>query len=170
VAADAPFDLAQENSRPELLALGDQDAFRLATVEGLQALQALPNVALGNHTNVHADARKLDPGQAAQDYEQSTRDFTALFGAPRHFAFPFGTPGLHFDASHVAALRALTPNAVLWTTGAGTFDATERVPGAVLPRCPIVGEQSVAELSGWLALKLLGQRLRPQRSRAHFRS
>jgi hypothetical protein len=170
VLPDEPFDLVMENSRPELRALGDQPAYQLATVQTLQALQALPNVALGNHTNVHADARKLEPGQAAQDYAQSTRDFTALFGAPLHFAFPFGTPGLHFDASHVAALNELTPRALLWTTGAGTFDATERTPGAVLPRCPIVGEQSVAELTGWLALKLLGQRLRPQRSRAHVRS
>jgi peptidoglycan/xylan/chitin deacetylase (PgdA/CDA1 family) len=155
---DAPFALS-ENARPELLALGDLDGYRLATVEALQEVARLPNVTLGNHTNLHAPATQLSLEVAREEYRRSTADFQRLFGPARHFAFPFGTPGVHFDHRHVALLRELG-DPVLWTTEARAYAPTERAPKAVLPRVPVDGRLGSDSLAGLIAAHELNHRMK----------
>lgn len=160
---DEPFSTAAENERPELKALADEPAFALATVEELRALAALPNVRLGNHTNLHASPRRLPDDEAARDYRESRDDFERLFGPQRHFAFPFGTPGYHVEARQAALARALGPCEV-WSTEARPYRLEERRPGAVLPRFPVDGTRSAQELAGWIAARALDFRLRGRRA------
>lgn len=157
--ADAvAFDVDTENTRPELLGLGDAFAYRLASLSALRELALLPNVTLGNHTNLHAIATTLPLETVAEDYLRSTRAFERLFGQQRHFAFPFGTPGKQFDGRHVELLRALG-EAIIWSTEARPSFTWERKPRAVLPRCPIIGGQSVTAVAAWLAARALNHHL-----------
>src|SRR5512138_1307400 len=48
-----PLAIDLENRRSSLSAMGDEPAHRLATVDELRQLAALPRVTLGNHTNCH---------------------------------------------------------------------------------------------------------------------
>lgn len=159
---DAPVSLAEENARPQLRRLAALPDYQLATLEALRALAAIPNVELGNHTNLHLSARGHDPALIAADYRQSTADFERLFGTQRHFAFPYGTPGHHFSAAQVAALRALG-NFTVWTTQARPSLAAERRPGAVLPRYPVDGLRDHRQLAGWIAARAVDLKLRGPR-------
>ena len=86
-----------ENGRADLRALAEAPEFKLATVETVRELAHLPNVVIGNHTDLHLSAAKvLTDAQVEADYRRSTAKFAALFGAQRHFAFPYGTPRHHF--------------------------------------------------------------------------
>lgn len=149
---DAPVDLGGENTREDLRALGDDADFRLATVAEVQALSRLPNVTLGNHTNVHLRATALGDDVVRAEYRQSLDDFTRLFGPPAEVAFPFGTPRKEFDARHVAAWRALG-DFVVWTTESRPFRPGERRPRAVLPRFAVDGRLSAKELVAWMAAR-----------------
>jgi peptidoglycan/xylan/chitin deacetylase (PgdA/CDA1 family) len=151
---ERPFELDGENARPDLVEVGTL----LASVGDLRALAALPNVQLGNHTNLHAPALRLPAELVREDYRRSSADFRRLFGPLRHFAFPFGTPGEHFDLTHVAMLRALG-GPLVWTTLPAAWLPSEARPGAVMPRCPLVGLRSADELLGWLGAKVLKQRV-----------
>jgi hypothetical protein len=162
---DVPFELDSENTRPELLGVGDA----LASVADLRALAVLPNVQLGNHTNLHAAALHLPGEVVREDYRRSAAGFEALFGPMHHFAFPYGTPGEHFDSTHVAMLRALG-EPVLWTTQSSAWVPSAARPGAVMPRCPIVGLRSADELLGWLGAKLLKQRVQHEQALHGFNS
>lgn len=159
---EAPASLAEENSRPQLLRLATLPDYELATLDSLRALAAIPNVELGNHTNLHLSPRGHDPSLIAADYRQSKEDFERLFGPQRHFAFPYGTPGHHFSPEQVAALRALGDFTV-WTTQARPFTAEERRPGAVLPRYPVNGLRNHRQLAGWIAARALDLKLRGPR-------
>ncbi len=156
---DAPFALDAENERPELLELGDAAEYRLASLEELTELSHVPNVTLGNHTNVHAPATALALEVAREEYRRSTAHFERLFGPTRHFAFPFGTPGVHFDHRHVALLRELG-EVVLWTTQACAYAPAERAPHAVLPRMPIDGRLGADSLAGLIAAHELNHRVK----------
>jgi len=156
---DAPVDLAAENERDDLRALGDDADFRLATVDEVKALQALPNVLVGPHTNVHVRATALPDEVVREEYRQTVADFTRLFGPVREAAFPFGTPVKEFDARHVALWRALGDFPV-WTTESRPFRPEERKPRAVLPRYAVDGRFSAAELVGWVTARAVKFALR----------
>jgi peptidoglycan/xylan/chitin deacetylase (PgdA/CDA1 family) len=156
---DDPHRLERENGRPELHALAAAPGYELATVDEARALQGFHNVRLGNHSNLHASPVRLPDDEAARDYRASRDDFERLFGPQRHFAFPFGTPVHHFQQRHVDALRALG-DFTIWTTESRPYRLTERRPGAVLPRFPVNGDRSPAELAGWLAARAMDFRVR----------
>jgi len=162
MATTNSYDL--ESSRPELKALSSMPDYELATLDELRALKTLPNVKLGNHTNLHLSAQLFPDEVVKTDFERSTETFTRLFGPMREFAFPFGTPGFHFDQRHVAWLRALG-NFSIWTTEARPYLLSERGPGAVLPRFPVNGSQDAKSIAGWIAAKALQFRLQGTRHR-----
>lgn len=159
---DAPAALLTENARPELRALAEHPDYRLATVEAVRALAGLPGVQLGNHSDLHLSPARYPDAVVRADYARSRDTFERLFGPQRHFAFPYGTPVHHFDARHVAWLRALGDFTV-WTTEARPFRPEERGPGAVLPRFPVDGRHPPRELAGWIAARSLQLRVRGPR-------
>ena len=132
-------DLSHENRREELREVAAMPQYRLAELEQCRQLERLPNVTLGNHTNSHIKPVLLTPEQARSEYEASIRDFERLFGPHRHFAFPFGTPEVEFDASHVAVLRQRGEDFLMWSTEQRPYEPSERRPRAVLPRFPVDG-------------------------------
>ncbi|GMU60045.1 MAG: hypothetical protein AMXMBFR34_18080 [Myxococcaceae bacterium] len=156
---DAPVDLSRENEREDLRALAEDDDFRLATVEEVRALQRLPNVTVGNHSNVHLRATGLRDEVVREEYRKSCDDFTRLFGPLREAAFPFGTPRAEFDARHVAMWR-LVGDFFLWSTEGRPFRPEERLPRAVLPRYPVDGRLSAQELVAWVAARAVKFRVR----------
>lgn len=160
----APADVANENHRPELRALGELDDYALSTIDELRALATIPNVQLGNHTSLHLSSAKSEDAVVKADFERSTAAFTRLFGAPPHFAFPFGTPRHHFEQRHVDWLRALGPFPI-WTTEARPYRMEELGPGAVLPRFPVDGGRDARSLAGWIGARALAFRARGTRHR-----
>lgn len=162
---EAPADLLAENRRGDLRAVGEHAGFRLAEVERLRALAGLRNVALANHTNCHLRATALSVEALRLEYRRSDEAFTRLFGAPQHFAFPYGTPGQQFDVRDVTEARAVRRDALLWSTEPRPFERWERRPGAVLPRFPIDGRRSHRQLAAWIAIRATDYRLRGPRHR-----
>jgi peptidoglycan/xylan/chitin deacetylase (PgdA/CDA1 family) len=156
---DAPTELEGENARPELRALAARPEFALAGLEEARALTRLPNVELGNHTNLHIPSARLPLEVARADFERSGADFERLFGPLKHFAFPYGTPRAHFRAEHVALLRALGPFDI-WSTESRPYRPGE---GGVLPRFPVDGSRSPAALAGWLAARAVDFKVRGRR-------
>jgi peptidoglycan/xylan/chitin deacetylase (PgdA/CDA1 family) len=154
----APVDLAGENQRDELRGLLGLDGFALAELELCRTIQRLPNAALGNHTNVHHRLALLTAEQARAELVQSTRDFERLFGPQRHFAFPYGVPGVDFSPEHAAALRAMGPME-FWSTEPRPFSSDERVAGAVLPRFAVDGTRSWKETAAQIAVHALRSRV-----------
>lgn len=155
----APTEVAYENHRPELQALAAHDDYQLSTVEELKELQAISNVALGNHTNLHLSSTNTPDEVVRADFERSTALFEKLFGRTQHFAFPFGTPRFHFADRHVGWLRALG-DFPIWTTEPRPFRPEERKPSALLPRYPLDGSQEAATLAGNIAARALLFRVR----------
>jgi hypothetical protein len=138
-----PSDVRGENDRKDLQELGDRPDCRLMTVDECRKLARLPNVLLGNHTNSHFKQSLLALQDSRYDFEESRRQFEALFGRTEHFAFPFGTPGKEFGDDHVNVARELGYTHV-WSTEGRPFWAEERTAGA-LPRCSIFGKWPVAK-------------------------
>ncbi len=156
----AGADPARENERPELQGLADLEEFRLADVETCRRIQRLPNAALGNHTNGHLLQSALTPAQAREEYRRSTRDFERLFGAQRHFAIPYGTPGLEFGEEHVRALQEVG-DFQIWSTAGRSHPAQERRSGAaVLPRFAVDGTLGWRRTAFVVAARSLKARLR----------
>lgn len=160
--ARARLEPSWELERTELHALAQQGPYALATVEALQAVRALPNVKLGNHTNSHFALKALPEVTARHELLHAHQDFVRLFGPQQDFAFPFGTPDYEFDASHVKMLRGLS-EAVLWSTERRPYRRDEVRPGAVLPRFPVDGRRGPHGLAGWLAARAALFRLRGTR-------
>ncbi len=156
---DAPVDPASENARADLKPLADAPDFALATLEQVEALAAVPNVRIGNHTNLHLNAGTLSDGEARNEYLRSTETFTRLFGPAGQFAFPFGTPRYQFNERHVEMLRSLG-SFEIWSTEPRPYRLDERRPGAVLPRFPVNGRQSAKAIAGWIAGRAVNHRLR----------
>lgn len=154
-----PADLKGENRRPELRALAEHPDFALCTLEELRELASMPNVTLGNHSNLHLSSAKFPDEVIKADFERSTAAFTRLFGAPQHFAFPYGTPRFHFERRHVDWLRALGPFPI-WSTEPRPYRLDELRPGGVLPRFPVNGEKDAPSLAGWIAARALSFRAR----------
>lgn len=155
----APASVAVENQRDELRRLCALEDYALCTVDELKELASIPNVQLGNHTNLHLSSTKCADEVVKADFARSTFDFTRLFGAPRLFAFPYGTPRHHFEQRHVEWLRALG-SFPIWTTEARPYRLEERQPGAVLPRFPLDGTKEARSLAGWIAARSLNFRAR----------
>jgi hypothetical protein len=155
-----------ENTRPELGALADTQAFRLATVDEVKALLRHPNVALGNHTNCHFPLARLDDAQMQRELENSKAAFERLFGKMRHFAFPFGYPGRHFGQREVTALRALGAEHI-WSTRESPYANAWVTPGAVYPRIQLLGTWSVKHMLLWIAQRASVYRVRRARGQSH---
>ncbi len=68
-----------------------------------------------------------------QELSTSKERFTELFGPPKHFAFPYGTPNL-FVLDRDIEIAKETHAATTWTVDVHPYRATEAVHGAVLPR------------------------------------
>ena len=160
----APASVAVENQRADLRGLCAQDDYALCTIDELEELGSIPNVQLGNHTSLHLSSTKFPDEVVHADFARSTAAFTRLFGAPRDFAFPYGTPRHHFEQRHVEWLRALG-RFPIWTTEARPYRLQERQPGAVLPRFPVDGTQDARTLAGWIAARSLDFRARGSKHR-----
>lgn len=160
----SPVEVEQENHRPDLRALSELQDYTLSTVAELRELSTIPNVSLGNHTSLHLSPAKSADEVVKADFERSTATFRRLFGPPRHFAFPFGTPRAHFAQRHVDWLRALG-NFPIWTTESRPYRPEERTPGAVLPRFPVDGNKDAHTLAGWIAARSLDFRVRGTKHR-----
>ncbi len=159
----APTQVEHENLRAELRSLASREDYALCTLEELKALQALPNVQLGNHTNLHLSSNNAPDDVIKADFERSTAQFERLFGPQKHFAFPFGTPRYHFAERHVAWLRSMS-QAVIWTTEPRPYRFDEEKPQAVLPRFPIDGSQDSASLLGLIIARSLQYRFKGPRN------
>jgi len=155
----APVDVPSENLRADLLRTAREPRFEMASVELCREIQRLPNAALGNHSNVHHRPALLTPEQFAADCQASTGDFERLFGPQRHFAFPFGVPGVDFGAGHLAILRRLG-RFLIWSTEPRPFQGWERTAGAVLPRFAVDGTRSWRETAVHIAAHALLSRIR----------
>ncbi len=132
----------------------DERQGELTSVSTLQRLAQMPNVALGNHTNSHHKQTALSRREAEVEYQRSFERFSRLFGPQHHFAFPFGTPEHEFTAMHVGALRRIS-DWTLWSTERRPHAASERKPGAVLPRFPINGAWSYKQIALWMCVLTL---------------
>jgi hypothetical protein len=136
----------------------DGDATALADPKLIRQVQQLPNVALGNHTNLHQRPALLSADAWRAEIAQSKRDFERLFGPQQHFAFPFGVPRVDFTGEHVEELRALD-DSVIWSTEPRPFHRRERRPSAVLPRFCIDGRRTWKESAVHIALHALRTRI-----------
>jgi hypothetical protein len=148
---DTDRDVEHENERRELRALDLDPTHRLATVEQCRRIIALPNAALGNHTNCHFRPAGLPFEDSVKELRRSHDTFVRLFGEPCHFAFPFGKPNEDFDDRHIDVLHECG-DFNIWTTARRPFHAEDREPGAVLPRFPVDGAWSATQLAFWVAL------------------
>jgi peptidoglycan/xylan/chitin deacetylase (PgdA/CDA1 family) len=155
----APVEVATENQREELRRLPAQPDFQMADLAMCREIQRLPNVALGNHTNVHHRPALMSADQFRAECEASTRDFARLFGPLAHFAFPFGVPGHDFTSEHVAALHGCG-RFLLWSTEPRPFEAGERAARSVLPRFAVDGTRTWKETAAQILLHALRTRVR----------
>ncbi len=149
---------AEENSRLDLLESAKDERFLLASEEQCRSLQRHPNVYLGNHTNRHFALSSLSDAEAVEEIRESHEQFRALFGDSEHFAFPYGTPGVSYNESHVAMVRSLGYRYV-WSTEGSSFRRGSEA-SAVLPRIPMNGLATVAENRGTVAKYTVKGRLR----------
>lgn len=154
--------VSEENQRTELKGLADTETFRLATVEQVKALAAHPNVSLGNHSNCHFPLARLDDAEMHKEITTSKAMFEHHFGPMKHFAFPFGYPGLHFGMREVTLLRELGAEHI-WCTRESPYAASWDRPGAVLPRIQLVGTWSVKHMLLWIAQRAAVYRIRRAR-------
>lgn len=150
-------DVATENSRDDLKKLSGE----LSTIDELKQLSKLPNVKLGNHTNLHLSSARFPDEVVREDFKRSTAAFERLFGKQEHFAFPFGTPGHHFSQKHVDWLRELG-TFTIWTTESRPHRASE---SEVLPRFPVDGRQDPSALATWIAARSADFRVRGSKFR-----
>ncbi len=149
----------RENARPDLVAAGSDRRHALATIEECRSLALLPNVTLGNHTNIHLPFSLLEPAAVRSEIRRSNWDHHRLFGPCRQFSIPFGTPGLEFSAAHVEELRSGW-DGVIWSTERRPYAPAEREPGAVLPRFAVDGTWNARRTAASIAVSALQARLR----------
>jgi hypothetical protein len=155
-------DITTENTRAELKLLADAPLFRLATVEEVKALTRHANVSLGNHSNCHFPLARLNDADAQRELQASRAQFEAHFGPMKHFAFPFGYPGVHFGKREVALLREAGAE-YIWCTRESPYARSWQQPGAVLPRIQLLGTWSVKHMLLWIAQRAAVYRVRRAR-------
>ena len=159
-------DVANENAREELKGLADREPFRLATVDEVKALARHSNVSLGNHSNCHFPLCRLNDEDLQRELESSKRDFERHFGPMRHFAFPFGFPGVHFGRREITLLRNLGAERI-WSTKESPYASQGQTPGAVLPRVQLLGTWSVKHMLLWITQRATVYRFRRARRVEH---
>jgi peptidoglycan/xylan/chitin deacetylase (PgdA/CDA1 family) len=145
------LDIANENQRPELQKLGDSEIFRLASVAQCAQLATIENVALGNHTNCHFRLTDLTLADAERELRNSTETFERLFGACRHLALPFGTPGDDFTDDHLRMATRIRP-LLCWSTQQRPFRPNELGTGAVVPRFTVYQFRNVKAMAAKICL------------------
>lgn len=153
----APMAPLEESAAAELAGLADHPRFALATVEECERLRRFPNVRLGNHSDHHLCMSSLSLDDLRLEVRRSVESFQAVFGATDDFAFPYGTPGLHFEPAH-ARVVAEESGCVLWSTEPRPFTSKERTPGNVVPRVPVLGTWTMTELLAGLVTAALKAR------------
>ncbi len=146
-----------ENSRADLIDVGKDPRFALASVEECRALQQLPNVALGNHTDTHFKLSEISSTDARTEIERSHAHFVEMFGASEHFAFPYGTPGESYRPEHSAQVRALGYTKI-WSTVGRTFSDDASRAGE-LPRFAVHGDWTLQDTFAWIAKASLKARV-----------
>ncbi len=151
--------LEGENDDSELQQVGRRVEFEMLREEECQRLRCL-GVELGNHTDIHQEPSYLRPEEFEREVHRSTQHFEASFGRAEHFAFPFGLPGLHFDASHVATVSRVAHAPVMWSTEDGLYEASAKAPGAVLPRIIFRGLWGGKAMALWVSWCAVRQHLR----------
>jgi len=157
---ERPRDVLRENEREELRAVAALPDYRLATPDEIRSAARRENVAIGNHTNCHFKSCDLSRADLGVDVERSQADFARLFGAPAHFAFPYGWP--LFDASHVEVVAARTAGPI-WSTTRRPYRAREREGRSPLPRFPVDGRWGARGTAGWIAGRAVACRARGPR-------
>jgi peptidoglycan/xylan/chitin deacetylase (PgdA/CDA1 family) len=66
-------------------------------------------IEIGNHSHSHFVLAKLDETDLAEDLRSSDGILKSLLGrSPECFAYPFGVPAVHFNATCLAALRRIS--------------------------------------------------------------
>ncbi len=158
----APVAAEEDGVAPDLAGLADHPQFALAGVEECKRIAKLPNVQLGNHSDHHLCAASMTLDELRLEVRGSVESFRAVFGAAENFAFPFGTPGLHFGATH-ARIVAEESRAVLWSTEALPYARGERTRGSVVPRVPVLGTWTLTEILGSMVTSALRSLTRGRR-------
>jgi peptidoglycan/xylan/chitin deacetylase (PgdA/CDA1 family) len=166
---ESPMDVRSENRREDLLVLGDDDDFALATVEELLAAADRPNVRIGNHSNNHFSFEGLSDEDAEHEIRSSASALDELVGGHHDFAFPFGTPGSEFCQRDVGLVRSCYPAVTIWSTEGRLYRPNEQTDG-VLPRIPHFGDWSAKRMLAFMTYcaashrgRLVWRRLRGQR-------
>ncbi len=126
-------DRAKEHRREDLAGLADDEEYRLSTIEQVAALADLPNVELGDHTDHHIPTAWMSADDVEAELTASKERFTRLFGPPKHFAFPYGTPDLYVLKRDIEIAKK-THAATTWTVDVQPYAVEDSVHGAVLPR------------------------------------
>lgn len=152
--AGAAVDEAQENQRADLLHAATLPEFRLATVDDCRALTHLPNVKLGNHTNLHMPLTSFSENGALAEIRRSMESFGALFGPCKQFAFPFGVPHLHWRPNHAQFIRS-NYGAQMWSTREAPYTSSARAAGDVLPRFVFDTRWTAKSLALWVCWRSL---------------
>lgn len=158
----APVTL-EENHREDLRAAADDGRFRLATVAECLALTRHSNVHLGNHSNRHIELAAMDAADAEDEIRSSTAHFSSVFGATRHFAFPYGTPGVSYDEGHVRLLRSLGYEYIWSTQPLGFARGSEH--DITIPRIAVNGLRTVAATKADITKYLVKTRMQRFRNR-----
>jgi hypothetical protein len=148
-----------ENQRAELRGLADHSDFALATREMCVELRRMPNVHLGDHSNVHLPAKDLGEDDLRREARRSRSLFEELFGEVEHYALPFGTRGRHWTERERAVL-AEEHDTLLWSTEPRPYAPADRTRGAMLPRFSIVGTWTLQQTLGVMITSTLRARLR----------
>jgi peptidoglycan/xylan/chitin deacetylase (PgdA/CDA1 family) len=118
------------------------------TADEVARLSATAQLDVGAHTVRHPLLAGLDPAAQRDEIQRARERLTEILGhAPRHFAYPFGTP-FDFDRSSMAAARAVGFEAAF-----ANFPAPvgERSPRFAIPRI-LVRDWSGEELERRLSL------------------
>ena len=161
-------ELRSENGRAELLAAGANETTALATPTAIRALMADQAGIVGNHSNCHLPFAKLPSAIAEHELNESVDRFLTEFGRCDSFAFPFGSPGVHWFPEHA---KTLSDRGVkeIWSVQSRTFTADERGTGQVLPRFPIHGHDDAHAILALIAARATVERIqrRGARTRRH---
>lgn len=155
---EASADRQTEHQKPELEGLADDAEYLLSTVDQVAALSSIPNVELGDHTDHHIPTAWMSGEDVEAELSASKERFTRLFGPPKHFAFPYGTPDLYVLQRDIEIAKK-THGATTWTVDVQPFAVEDAVHGAVLPRFAWNSlEMTPKGMALYIAMKCASQR------------
>jgi peptidoglycan/xylan/chitin deacetylase (PgdA/CDA1 family) len=108
----------------------------MMTWDEVRALSSDPLVTIGAHTVGHYALARLDPGRARREMTESRDRIEAMTGSrPRHFAYPYGSPGAACEREFDLAEELGFATAV--TTRRGVLAPSSRM--TALPRISMNG-------------------------------